>query len=194
MNDKPTSSRKIPFWLVISLMANMMLLGLLAGVLLRPKPPTPTFDRRHERFVWVPKEGAERDVIMGVLREAFKASAQPREARNAARKALAEAVTKDPYDEQAVLDAFDLLRSADDAVYASTHREMARLFGDLTLEERTRMARFLMRGPREREMDGPGSRGGPDGPDGMGFGPPGSMPMPGPAPDGPGGPDPDPEP
>ncbi|HPF23606.1 MAG TPA: periplasmic heavy metal sensor [Hyphomonas sp.] len=180
MNDKPASSRKIPFWLVISLMANMMLLGLLAGVLLRPKPPAPEFDRRHERFTWVPKEGTERDTIMNVLREAFKASEQPREARNAARKALADAVTKEPYDEQAVLDAFELLRSADDAVNTSTHREMARLFGGLTLEERTRMARFLMRGPRERELDGPGRRGGPDGPDRMRLGPPGSMPEPGP--------------
>jgi hypothetical protein len=46
------------------------------------------------------------------------------------------------------------------------------------------MARFLMRGPR----------GGPDGPDRMRPGPPGSLPMPGSGPEGPGGPEPDLEP
>lgn len=172
MNDQPAPARRLPFWLVLSVLANMLLIGLMAGILLRPGPPGPQMDRRHEHFSWVSKEDkGDREVIMRVLREAFRSAEGPREARTEARKVLADAMTAEPYDEQAVLDAFENLRAADAAVNVSAHQAMAKLFADLSPEERARMARFLMRGPRG--MDGrkrSDARGGPPpdmpGPDG----------------------------
>ena len=172
MNDKPASPRRLPFWLVISLMANMALIGLLAGLLLRSGPPSPRGGET--RFAWVPKDG-DRAAIGHVLHEAYGASEEAREARTAVRKALGEAVATDPYDEKAVRDAFRALREADDSVNTVTQDSMAKLLATLPLEDRKRMAVFLMHGPGEmgprrgmRPGDRDFRRDGRDGRDGQG--------------------------
>ena len=161
MNEKPPATpRQLPFWLVISLMANMMLVGLLAGFMLRPGPAKPFVERSQERFSWVQNDGEGAPVAL-VLREAFRASENERETHVAARKALAEAVAKNPYDEQAVRAAFRALREADDSVNESTHEAMVKLFATLPAEERAHMARFLMHGPHDGPRMGrmrPGDR------------------------------------
>lgn len=161
MNEKPPAMpRQVPFWLVISLMANMMLVGLLGGLLLRPGAPKPVVEHSQERFAWVEKDGEGAPVAL-VLRKAYQASESEREARVTARKALADAVARDPYDEKAVREAFTALRQADDSVNESTHEAMVQLFAALPVEERAHMARFLMHGPpdapRMRRMR-PGER------------------------------------
>lgn len=152
MNDMPASPRRLPFWLVISLMANMALIGLLAGVLLRPSPPAPRGG--DTRFAWVPKDG-DRAAIGRVMHEAFGASEQERQVRADVRRALGEAVAKDPYDEGAVREAFQTLRAADESVNAATQEAMVKLLADLPLEDRKRVAMFLMHGPGDM---GPGRR------------------------------------
>lgn len=148
MNDRPASPRRLPFWLVISLMANMALIGLVAGVLLRPAPPSPRGG--DTRFAWVPKDG-DNAAIGRVLHEAFGASRQERMERAGVRKALGEAVAKDPYDEAAVREAFQTLRAADDSVNTATQEAMVKLLADLPLEDRKRVAMFLMRGPGDMD-------------------------------------------
>ena len=146
MNDKPASPRQVPFWLVLSLMVNMMLVGLLAGLVLRPGPSGPVAREPVERFAWARRDGDNAPIAL-VLREAFEASEAERQDRVTARKALGEAVARDPYDEEAVRKAFASLRTADEAVNASTHEEMVKLFARLPVDERTHMARILMHGP-----------------------------------------------
>ncbi len=183
MNDQAASPRKLPFWLVISLMANMLLVGLVAGVLLRPAPQGTQPDRRHERFSWAERDGGRNGQIALVFREAFEASEEQRAARAEARRILGEAVAKDPYDPDAVRAAFEGLRLSDDEVNESTHAVMVKMFADLSAEDRQVMAKFLMRGPGDhkrmrpgdrmvlRRMDGERGGGGP-GPDGEGSPPP----------------------
>ena len=151
MNDKPASVRQLPLWLIVSLMANMMLIGLLAGLLLRPAPSKPFVDKSKARFSWVQSEGGGEPVAL-VLREAFQASESARATRVAARQALADAVAKDPYDEAAVREAFGKLRDADDSVNEATHEAMVKLFATLPVEDRKHMAMFLMRGPGDHPL------------------------------------------
>ena len=150
MNDKPASTRQIPFWLVLSLMANMALVGLLAGLLLRPGLPGHRDAASREHFAWVqPDERSE--AIGKALRESFLASGEKRAARVEARKALGEAVASDPYDEAAVRAAFKVLREADDSVNDSMHEAMVKQFATLSLEDRQHVARFLMHGPGDMD-------------------------------------------
>ena len=176
-NTTPASPRRVPLWLVISLMANMALVGLVAGLLLRsgPRQALPE-SRSPERFVWASRDDGGRDAIAMVFREAFQASDAERKGREEARRALAKAVTSEPYDADAVRKAFASLREADDSVNAATHEAMVDLFATLPLEDRKHMARILTHGPGDRgrirrmRSDDRGMPGG--GPEGHMDGPP----------------------
>ncbi|MCA8900503.1 MAG: periplasmic heavy metal sensor [Hyphomonas sp.] len=148
MTETPTPprTRHVPFWLVISLMANMMLVGLFAGMFLRSGPKPHEAPHRKPPIAWVSHEG-DRMEVAAVMRQAFEASEEERSERIAARKALADALGKDPYNADAVRTAFAGLRAADMAVHAATHEEMVEQFASLPVEERVRMAEILTRGP-----------------------------------------------
>ncbi len=139
-NTTPVSPRRMPLWLVISLMANMALVGLVAGLLLRAGPSQVSpGSRSPERFIWASRDDGSRNAIEMVFREAFQASDAERKARDESRKALAIAVTSEPYDAEAVRKAFASLREA-----------MVDLFATLPLEDRKHMARILTHGPGDR--------------------------------------------
>ena len=168
MSDMSESPRRRPLWLIVSLMANMILVGLLAGVLLQAGPKGKPLDRPAERISWGSREDGSHDAMRRVFREAFRASAEERAARADVRNRLAEAVSADPYDADAVRETFRELRGADDSVNEATHEAMVNLFATMSVEERHNMAEILRRGPRDHESKRkpvPGPRGGPmDGP------------------------------
>ena len=166
MSDAPDMPRRWPMWLIVSLMANMILVGLLAGFLLQAGPKGKPDGPPRDRISWGDRDDGSRDAMRRVFKQAFKASAEERMARVETRQQLAEAVTAEPYDADAVREAFRNLRSADDAVNEATHEAMADLFATMTVEERQHMAEILRRSPRDhdskRKMK-PGERGGPGG-------------------------------
>ncbi|MEZ5945940.1 MAG: periplasmic heavy metal sensor [Hyphomonas sp.] len=147
MSETPAKPRQVPFWLVLSLMANMMLVGLFAGLLLRRPPPPQGPPDGSPRIEWVSRDGDERRQIAVVMRTAFEASEGERSERVAARAALAEALGKEPYDADAVRAAFAGLRRADEAVHAATHEKMVEQFASLPVDERLHMADIVSRGP-----------------------------------------------
>nr|WP_321361364.1 periplasmic heavy metal sensor [uncultured Hyphomonas sp.] len=167
MSDMSDTPRRWPFWLIVSLMVNMILVGLLVGFLLQASPRVPPDGPPPERISWGSRDDGTREAMRRVFREAFKASAEERAARATVRKHLAEAVSADPYNPDAVRDAFRELRAADDAVNEATHEAMVTLFATMSLEERQHMARILMRGPGDRRSShnkrGPDGRNGPAG-------------------------------
>jgi len=168
MSETPDTPRKWPLVLIVSLMANMVLVGLLAGFLIQAGPKRGLDVPPRERISWGDRDDGSREAMRRVFKEAFKASAEERMARATSRQQLAEAVTADPYDAEAVREAFRNLRSTDDAVNEATHEAMVNLFASMTMEERQHMARILERGPRDhggRRKMKPGERGVPmDGP------------------------------
>ncbi len=168
MSDTPETPRQWPLWLIVSLMANMILVGLLAGFLIQAGPKDKPDGPPRERISWGERGDPNREAIRRVFKEAFKASGEERMARVELRRQLAEAVLADPYNADAVREAFSNLRSADDSVNEATHEAMVGLFASMTMEERQHMAEILRRGPRghrsKRKME-PAERGGPaDGP------------------------------
>lgn len=161
-----TVKRNLPIWLIASLILNAMLIGLLIGGTLFKKSPQTGGPAGGERaFI----ESINRVVANGDRREvrrAFRAAYQnSREARIAvreARQALAETIGADPYDETAVLAAFEKLRSDDNAAKAALHEALSVQLGSLTPDQRAAVLGNLQRGGgrgdrprRERRNDRP---------------------------------------
>lgn len=174
MSDAPETSRRWPRWLIVSLMANMILLGLLAGFLLQAGPTGKPHGAPSERPSWASRDDGSRDIMRRVFRQAFEASGEERTARAEARARLGDAVAADPYDADAVREAFRELRAADDTVNEAMHEAMVDLFATMPVDERAKMARFLKHGPGDRRAErrmrsgrpgDPGERGPPPPPD-----------------------------
>lgn len=176
MNDAPETSRQWPRWLIVSLMANMILVGLLAGFLLQAGPKAKPDGPPRDRFAWASRDDGARETMRRVFVESFKASSEERAARAEVRARLGEVVAADPYDATTVRETFRELRAADDAVNEAMHDTMVDTFATLSVEDRQKMAWLLKRGPgdhRSKRGSGRGERGGP-----MGDGPPPRPPPP----------------
>ena len=167
MSD-PTPKRRIPFWLTLSIMANLLLVGLVAGSLLR-KP----YHRFGPEGVAPPRppilgeaSHGDRMMVRSIMMEAFRSANAEVADRRAVRATLGEALQIDPYDPEAVRRAFASLRMSDEAVHTAIHESLVDRLADLSVEQRTALAEMLSRepgdGPRrkhrkfDQDDDGPG--------------------------------------
>lgn len=105
--------RRFSFWLTLSVLGNLVLIGLLAGIFLNT-PPGPDRDRGG------PGEPAgfelsqqDREGVRELMRASFDAGGEALRARRAAERSLAEALRAEPYDEAAARAALLTLREAD---------------------------------------------------------------------------------
>lgn len=146
MSDTPVRSpRRISFWMTISLLFNLLLLGLVVGMLVRQIP-----DRGHqaERPRFAQSMAPEtRRAMFGLMRESYRESRSERDVRNQARIELADALKAEPFDPERVRTAFASLRAADESVHAATHAAMIARLEALPPEQRAAMADLLARGP-----------------------------------------------
>ena len=143
--------RRISFWLTVSLLFNLLLLGLIAGMLVRQMPDR---DRGRDR------PSVERDIspdtrraMFGLMRESYRESRPEREVRNAARDELAKALKTEPFNAEQVREAFAALRSSEQDVHAATHEAMIGRLEALPSDQRAAMADLLARGPDRRSRD-----------------------------------------
>ena len=73
--------RRFPFWLTLSVLGNLVLLGLIAGILLNAPP---RFDMGRDRGGEAPRielTDAERDGVRKLMRESFEAGREAMAAR-----------------------------------------------------------------------------------------------------------------
>jgi uncharacterized membrane protein len=169
MSD-PTPKRRIPFWLTLSIMANLLLVGLVAGMMLRtpyhrfgsegvaPQRPPILGEASH----------GDRMVVRRMMMEAFQSADTEVAVRRTARATLGEALQIDPYDSDAVRRAFAALRLSDEAVHSAIHESLVDRLGELSVEQRTALAEMLSRepgdGPRRKHRKFDQDDDGPDGP------------------------------
>jgi hypothetical protein len=76
MSNTSDTPRRWPLWLIISLMANMILVGLLAGFLMQAGPKGTPDGPPRERISWGDRDDGSRQAMRRVFKEAFKASAR----------------------------------------------------------------------------------------------------------------------
>ena len=147
--SEPAPKRRIPFWLMLSIMGNLLLLGLVVGSNLRtphhrlaplgmaPQRPPILRDASH----------GDRMMVRRMMMVAFQSAGAEIAERRVVRAALGEALQNDPYDSDAVRRAFASLRMSDDAVHAAIHESLVDRLGDLSVEQRTALAEMLSREP-----------------------------------------------
>ena len=148
MSD-PTPKRRIPFWLTLSIMANLLLLGLVVGSVLRsphhrlgpdgmaPQRPPILGEASH----------GDRMMVRRIMMEAFQSADMEVADRRAVRATLGETLQIDPYDPEAVRRAFASLRMSDEAVHTAIHESLVDRLGELSVEQRTALAEMLSREP-----------------------------------------------
>ena len=143
------SKRQIPLWLTLSIMANLLLVGLVAGMLLRGQPAGPPPDgmrgQRPPMFEGASPE--DRVLVRRMMMEAFRSAETEVEKRRAARVALGEALQIEPYDREAVRRAFVGLRTSDEAVHSEIHETLVDRLDELGIEQRKALAEMLSREP-----------------------------------------------
>ncbi|KCZ58941.1 periplasmic heavy metal sensor [Hyphomonas chukchiensis] len=146
---RPT--RRIPFWLTLSVMANLLLVGLLIGMALRApgygRGPGGMDGRRPPMMEGASQE--DRMVVRKMMMESFQSAEKEVENRRAVRQTLGEALQIDPYDPEAVRRAFASLRIADETVHSKIQEALVHRMGDLTLAQRKSLAEMLSREPGE---------------------------------------------
>ncbi len=165
--SEPTPTRRIPFWLTLSIMANLLLVGLVAGSMLRSPRNGFGPDGMPPQRPPVLGEAslADRMMVRRMMMEAFRSADREVADRRAARAALGDALQTDPYDPEAVRRAFGSLRVSDEDVHTAIHESLVGRLGELSVDQRTALAEMLSRepgdGPRRghrrfgRDDDGP---------------------------------------
>ena len=84
MNETPARApRRISFWMTISLLFNLLLLGLVVGMLVRQIPDRGHREERPRLAQDIDTE--TRRAMFGLMRESYRESRTERDARNAVR-------------------------------------------------------------------------------------------------------------
>ena len=162
---KAMRNRWLVAGLVVSLVVNLALAGFVAGRLTRDFAPMPGFDPlvgvvRLVRFLDDDRRREVMRELWGKRRE-FRTSLR---AIRGAQRAVATAVTAEPFDEEALRAAFAEFRAQLERSQADSHEMLATIAARLTPEERGRLARVVAgpgrhRGDRPpRETDGAAGR------------------------------------
>jgi uncharacterized membrane protein len=152
------AKRPTSFWLIASLLLNMLLIGALGGFLLRAGHGGPGH-RGGPEF----SENATPDdaaAVRSVMRTAYEATRPHRDTRREARRNLSAAVEQEPYNEAAVATALEAVREAEQAMQVALNDALTRQLAELTPLQRKGVAEAISRGPRGRRGHrGPGRRG-----------------------------------
>ena len=150
--------RRFPFWLTLSVLGNLVLLGLVAGIFLNAPP---RFDKGRDRGGEAPRielTDAERDGVRKLMRESFEAGREAMAARRVAERQLAEVLRAEVYDDTAARAALSRLREADRVARETVGDHMFDGLADLSPEQRALVAKIMSgnlekRGKRGERVD-----------------------------------------
>lgn len=142
--ETETPRMKVPFWLILSTLVNLILIGFIAGYVLRPGVDRPARGDRD------PGRGENIRLIGELTREARQAMKPHAEAHRAAELALVEAVRREPFDPAEARARFQAVRVADANMKAALDEALISKLGELTPDERERVARAISEGRSRR--------------------------------------------
>ncbi len=136
-------ARRFPFWLTLSALTNLVLVGLLAGVFLNAPPkPDPGRGGHGDRPV-SELSREEREGVRQLMRASFQSGREAMEARREAERHLADALRADPYDEAAARAALTSLREADRIARDIVADHMFDGIDELNSNQRALVARIM---------------------------------------------------
>ena len=157
--------RKQSYWLIASILINILLIGSLGGYLLGgggSESRAGNSRGHHAELMPDKATDADKKAVRAVMRSAFKETAVERAASREARQELAAAIDSDPYDVATVRAALAKMRMTESAVQEVIHESLASNMSDLTRRQRQGVVRALKGGRRghskkrrDREGDKP---------------------------------------
>lgn len=156
-----STKTRLPIWLIVSLMANALLVGLIIGGGLGQKRAGPTNigsggEQALVRSLDQAVPDDQRRIVRQAFRRAFANSRQERVRLRDARRQLGRLLAADPYDSEAVAAAFRDMREADAAMKADMHETLAEQFGTLSVAQRRAIIQdFNDRSRRRGDARGP---------------------------------------
>lgn len=151
------SASSFPIVLTLSVLANLLLVGVVAGYLLgkgperRPEerdgpPPGPM------RSEYILARGIvdlgppeDRRALIGVFRDVVLNNGPDLRRRVAARNALREAIERDPYDPEAVRAAMEEMQAIDRELQQAFQEAIVTRLGDLTPQQRQQLSEAMRR-------------------------------------------------
>jgi len=147
------SQPKVPsprFWLTVSVLGNLVLAGLLAGIFLNASPKPGRDGRPDHRGAQISRE--DREVVRALMRESFEAGREALAARRLAERRIAETFRAEPYDEVAARAALQDLREADRKASEIMADRMFEGMPELTSAQRALIARLMSGNLEKRAM------------------------------------------
>ena len=169
--SEDTKSR-LPIWLIVSLMANALLIGLIIGGGLGQRKSgantsIPGDERALIRGIDEAVPSDQRQTVRRAFSRAFEDSRAERRAVRDVRRKLGSFLSEDSYDATEVQMAFEELRDAESAMKKRMHDVLAEQFGALSEAQRRAIVQDLNRrgarrgppgGGRDRRPPPPGPR------------------------------------
>jgi uncharacterized membrane protein len=141
---------RLGFWLTASVLGNLVLVGLLAGIFLNA-PPKPGRDGRPDlRGAQISRE--DREVVRALMRESFEAGREAMVARRLAERRVAETFRAEPYDQAGARAAHEELREADRKARDIMADRMFEGMPELTPAQRALVARVVSGNIEKRGM------------------------------------------
>jgi uncharacterized membrane protein len=135
--------RRFSFWLTLSVLGNLVLIGLLAGIFLNT-PPGPDRDRGGPgEPPGFELSQQDREGVRQLMRASFDAGREALRARRAAERSLADALRAEPYDEAAARAALATLREADRIARDTVADRMFDGLDELNPNQRALVARIM---------------------------------------------------
>ncbi|MFN7163706.1 MAG: periplasmic heavy metal sensor [Hyphomonas sp.] len=143
MSEQHPQVRRFPFWLTLSVLANLVLVGLLAGIFLNG-PPKPEPGRDHGRGGPVIElTDAEREGVRQLMRESFEAGRDAMNVRREAELELANVLSAEAYDDAAARAALARLREADRVARETVGNYMFDGLSELSPAQRTLVSKIM---------------------------------------------------
>lgn len=149
MSEQQPQARRFPFWLTLSVLGNLVLVGLLAGIFLKgPLGHDPGRDRGKGAH-GIELTEAERDGVRQLMRESSEAGREAMVVRREAERELAEVLRAEVYDDAAARAALTRLREADRAARDTVGDHMFDGLAELSPSQRAMVSK-IMSGNMER--------------------------------------------
>ncbi len=154
------SKSRLPVWLIVSLLVNMLLAGLFVGHMLAGRPgqgdhPPRLNEGEIARTIVRAAPDSERAEIRRAFRSTWAETRQLRKDRKEARRRVNEAMVAEDYNVEEMQSAFAAMRDADAALQSQIQTLLANRLGALEPEQRRVLAEAIQRHDRR----GPGHRG-----------------------------------
>lgn len=142
-------ARRFPFWLTLSVLGNLVLVGLVAGIFLNA-PVKPGWSRSGPSQPAAMKlSDDDRAGVRRLMRSSFDAGREALVNRRGAERNFADALRAEPYDEAGVRQALAALREADRIARDKVADHMIDGLDELNPDQRAMVAK-IMSGNMER--------------------------------------------